>query len=457
MDINKVLGQKSLVLVFTYAPTGLGHLRVTKALYEGLPKGVNPILLGAQAKNISAFHRITSIHPLTRTLFEIAQNGIFEDVFSQVYRNYLHSTTATLYQQLVSILDQQIQLPKTLLVVATHFSLAQQLSEIKTKLAREKKIQVFLIVQLTDDTPQHIWYVPRADLTFVPSERTREELARYGRLARLPPTRFVVTPYPVSPLLAKPLSQTEYAERLLQILKNRENIIHASIPISGAAVGLDFYRKLFPTLNSLSARFCFHIVCKIAPYTQRFLHQLLKYNYIRLHTSNHDREIVDKYEQMYLRHVISLEITKPSEQAFKALISPQQVGGAILYLATPVGRQEYDNVYFLRRHNLIPLESEQEYLWSLSNESKNMRSQTAKKLFKDAVHWRGLRLPDDPIQAAKFINWSVQCGLLNRMIRWRITRRNENRHAHELRSDGVEQFWKEVTGFLNKTTAKNFL
>ena len=44
--INR-LAQRQLQLVLTYAPAGLGHLRVMDALYHGLPETTNPVVLAA--------------------------------------------------------------------------------------------------------------------------------------------------------------------------------------------------------------------------------------------------------------------------------------------------------------------------------------------------------------------------------------------------------------------------
>ena len=39
------LTNRQLLLVLTYAPAGLGHLRIMDALYHGLPETVNPVVL----------------------------------------------------------------------------------------------------------------------------------------------------------------------------------------------------------------------------------------------------------------------------------------------------------------------------------------------------------------------------------------------------------------------------
>lgn len=60
------LSKKSTLVILAYSPTGLGHLRVTNALYEGLPKDISPILLGAQDKTTGNLHRFVSAHPFLK-------------------------------------------------------------------------------------------------------------------------------------------------------------------------------------------------------------------------------------------------------------------------------------------------------------------------------------------------------------------------------------------------------
>jgi hypothetical protein len=58
------LTDRKLLLVLAYSPAGLGHLRVTDALYHGLPETVNPVVLGSQDRSIQSMQRLTSVNPL---------------------------------------------------------------------------------------------------------------------------------------------------------------------------------------------------------------------------------------------------------------------------------------------------------------------------------------------------------------------------------------------------------
>src|SRR5690606_13870665 len=135
MSMNSApLENYSTMIIFAYAPTGLGHLRVTDALHDSMPFKSKTVVLGAQDKRITYIHRIMSISQVGRFIFEWFQNGLGEDVFTNIYRFLLRSNTDTVYKQVLTLIDQQYTLPKKIVCVCTHFSLAHQLAEIKSKI-----------------------------------------------------------------------------------------------------------------------------------------------------------------------------------------------------------------------------------------------------------------------------------------------------------------------------------
>jgi hypothetical protein len=298
-------------------------------------------------------------------------------------------------------------------------------------------------VQVTDDSPQHIWYVAGADLIAVPSESTRVALVSYGKAANLPPVRFEALPYPVSSRLNVALSAAEYEQRRRQIEATGDTDIQLAIPISGAAVGLAYFRRLIDELYRASNRFRFQVVAKSSAYTHSFLHDLAQRPCVTLHTADIDRDVVEKYLQLYQTTNVSLEVTKPSEQAFKALIPPGHRGGALLLFSQPVGRQEYDNLNFLGRHHLLPTGAQQRQLWASARTGSEQGTQQS-----EVQHWRGVRLPEDAVSAAHYIWWSLQQGVFSQMLDATLTPQPDDLHPKELASDGVRQFWEVVSGLL---------
>lgn len=435
-DTSSLLSDKKLMIIFTTSTAGLGHLRVTNALYHGLPATASPVVLGSHDPFVRTMHRLTSVHFFLRIIFEWMQKGIPEKIFSYVYKNFLRSQTNTLYNQVITLLEQRIEIPKTVLIVATHFGLAHQLGAIKKKLMQEKNINIFLVIQITDDSPQLLWYVPEADIIFVPSETTRNILMHFGKQNKLPSVKFEINPYPLNPLLSQELSQTNLENRISQLKKEQNNIIHVSIPVPGAAVGTGYLSTLIHTLHRQSSRFAFHVISKETPFTKKFLQEIHICKCAQLYTSPLDKEVVNLYEQVYSSHIISLEVTKPSEQAFKALFEPKHRGGSILLFAEPVGRQEYDNLHFLQRHKLIPLMSEHELLWNMK---------ITPELHEKASQWRGLLLPKNPSFATQFIAWCLSEGVFSAMMKYkRALINNKEPHVYEIQDNGVDEFWKKI-------------
>lgn len=436
----EILSSDSLAVVFAFEPTGLGHLRVTRALYLGLPRGVHSHLLGSDARMLSVLHRISSVRPWARSLFEWIQRGKPEDVATAIFRSSARAFPGTTLRQISTIVEQRVDRPSTMLAVATHFGLAHQLAAIKERLLREHKVKLILVVQVTDDSPQHIWYVRGADLTVVPSRRTRLGLLAYARRQGDPNIPVEVCPYPISPSFSAPLSPEEQADRRAQLDPGADHPVQLSVPISGAAVGLDFAETLLQELRKRSGRYRFNIVSKHNEHTAEFLERRRTESDVALHTADNDRVVVRKYEELYNEAVIGLEVTKPSEQAFKALCRPDQRAGAILLLSRPVGRQEYDNLRFLRRHRLLPFRPEMRELHEAAAAGRPIPPELAG----DVKRWRVLELPHDGAGAAQFIHWAGTQGVFAQMSAATVSPSPGDFTPDEISPDGVHRFWARV-------------
>lgn len=426
------------MVVFAYAPAGLGHLRVTQALYEGLENRYRAILLGSNDTNITTLHRIMSINPVIRSGMEWMQHGTPQDVFTYCYRTYLQSHNGEIYKQLKILIKQQMVKPKNIYVIATHFGLAHQIASIKNKFFIETGIPIRLIVQITDDSPQHIWLIPGADMLVAPSHSTKEALEKYATTLKIPLVPITVLPYPVSPKLSEDLGE-RYELRLKQTDPNIVDPINISVPISGAATGTLFLQDLMSQVIALIRRVRFYTVLKDALYTKQFVSFITPYSQITKIMSNSDRELVRVYEELYENTTITFEITKPSEQAFKALLKPFHVGGSILLFITPIGRQEYDNINFLIRHYLIPSQEENVQLWELAK----LQSLISPELLEKSHTWRGIRLPETGTAASQFIMWGLNQGLFTSMLKFELSPMAE-RCKDEIASDGVARFWEHV-------------
>ncbi len=436
MADKKILSDPSLLIVLATSPTGLGHLRVVDALCHGLPHNVAPVLLGAQDPLASSLYRSISTHGITRKVMEKAQVPPLDAPFAAMSRLYLRSHTDDLYEKLKALLSERLIVPKVLLFVAPHTVLAHQFGAIKKRFEKETGVRSLLAVQVTDDAPQPVWYIPDADLLFVPSHYTKNHLMEYAKKSKLPQVPIIVTAYPVSPLFAEEIAESAFTQRLEQVTANSTVPIHMSVPVSGAAVGTTFLYDYLVSLHQILPQVLFHTVIKDAKYTKRFIEKVQSLPFVQLSLATHDRTTVDNYERIFHDTYLSLEITKPSEQAFKALLTPRQRGGVILLFAKPVGGQEYDNLHFLRTHGLMPSKHENEKLWELAVK-KDIPSDESQQ---ESHHWSALLLPDNPDEAAIFTHWCKEQSIFSHMMSYKPLEEHEN-----LKSNGVDQFWSHVS------------
>ena len=438
------LTDRKLLLVLAYAPAGLGHLRVTDALYHGLPETVNPVVLGAQDKSIQSIHRLTSVNPVGKAVFDWLQGGPYSEQSNKLYRDSLRADHRDIYRDITRLLTERLERPEKILVVCTHFGLAHKLAAIKEELQRREGIRMVLAVCVTDDTFQHIWYVDGADLLAVPSQFTKRKYAAYGeRMGNMP--RIEVVPYPVHPRLGEKLDAAQLARKARQLEPDSAETIHVSIPISGAAVGTAHFSALMAGLRQHSDRFLFHVVCKDAPFTEDFLSQLAGKEWIDVRSGKMDREVVNQYDVLLETETLALEVTKPSEQTFKCLAPTAARGGVILLFTEPVGVQEFDNMNFLRRHSLVPSPEVNEQLWLMAADPVRSGVALQSKLLEEAGLWRGVRIPGDPEQAAKFIWWMQTSGLFSRMMQGNLDRKVQDEEGRILGPDGVAEFWDLAT------------
>ncbi len=438
------LTHRQLLLVLTYAPAGLGHLRIMDALYHGLPETVNPVVLGSQDRSIEIIHRLTSIYPIGRAVFQWLETGPLSSQANSLYRYSLRMNTGIVYDEMARLLDERLESPEKILVVCTHFGLAHKLAAIKEKLQKEKQVRMVLVVFVSDDTFQHIWYIDGADLLVVASQYIKRKYAAYGQCLGKN-VRIEVVPYPLHPRLGKKLDAGEMAEKTRQLDAKGVEPIHVSIPISGAAVGTEYFSRLIALLREKSDRFLFHVVTKDAPFTKNFLSQLAGKPWVDLHVGKRDREVVDLYDVLMEEKTVSLEVTKPSEQAFKGLLGTQARGGVILLFSQPVGSQEYDNLDFLVRHSLVPSKETNAQLWEMVGDNARMDPALRSRLFEESRTWRGVRIPNDPQEASDFIWWMLTSGVFARMLAGNLDLKVKDEQSGFLGSDGVAEFWHLAT------------
>lgn len=428
------LKSPNTLVIFTTAPAGLGHLRVTQALLDGLPEGTHSFILGLQDKTISSIHRVLSNNRfLFNTQLYVQHNPTAEKIFTKIYQDSLRRQSNDVYQQLLTLITSHHPKLSKVFIVATHFGLAHQIGEIKNELIGKTGIDISLHVIVTDDTFQPIWAVKGADRICVPSQKTKNMYHQYmiNRYSQL--TDIELIPYPISPNLA--LQQQHLITQKRKQL-NKKGQTRIMIPISGAATQLEYLMILIHALTKNEDNsFQPNIVAAANPFTISFANIIKHLPNTRVHLCNTNQETIAKYTQIYQEsNPIVLEITKPSEQAYKALFNPRQNGGVILLLTSPIGKQEEDNLAFLQRHQLLPSPEQNKQLWDLVND-KTDKQET---ILNESMHWRALMLPNKAQEAVKFIYKLKAVGVFNAMLKYQIP------NTSELADNGVAQFWKSI-------------
>ncbi len=424
-----------VMVVFTTAPAGLGHVRVTEALREGLDESVRAEVVGLEDASTQFLHRVASRNRFLRSFMEFTQNNpLVELGFTALYRKRLRRQGEEAFRRLIDLVKRRRPKPTTLVIVATHHSLAHQVAAIKNQLAKDLKLCVMLVVVVTDDSPQKIWGVIDADLLIVPSLTTKEGLERYMVMVGGNIPEVVVLPYPVSKDFCRLLSAKEYAQRRLQVNPRSKEKIKVVIPISGAAVQLKYFEDIISTLGK-SGLADISVVSRESQQTKRFLGWCQEQPAVRVIAEAHDRDVVLCYEKEYRETVFAVEITKPSEQSFKALCTPKQRGGVILAFSEPVGRQEDDNLALLARHELTPSPRDREIIERFLRFGERRLIDT--DFLEQAEGWRGFLLPLSGKEAGRAILKLRQVGVLAAMVDFK----GFMDHS-ELRSDGVVKFWR---------------
>jgi len=424
------------LFVFTVAPTGLGHIRVMNALQEGLPPNTPFEVIGLQDAGLNRAHALLSRSPLFSRIFEFYQTHAFvERLFSGLYIRYLqtHGKEAmTGFAYVAKIHPDQ----KQWVIVSTHFALAFSIAASKQKIKEKFGVDIVLCVIVTDDTQQRAWVVKDADLVFVPSTLTEKAMVELG----MPPEKMRVVSYPVSPKFAQKLSTEEYQHVLEQLDPHQTVPLQIVIPISGAAVQLPYLVDIIETLSY--GNFFFTVVGEDSPFTSAFFAKITQMSHVQTSIGMSNLETVEYYESLFYQPSRpAVEITKPSEQTFKALLEPNERGGVILLFTQPVGRQERDNLSFLQRHGLIPNETEQQTLEGLLLSDKKLSIEEAAHLHELASHWRGIQLPANSHKAALLIKRLKQEGVFSAMLSYVPVQEKE------LMSNGVEMIWNEIQKF----------
>ncbi len=423
---------ESTLILFTAAPTGLGHIRVMDALKDGLYPGVKYETVGLGNVNAGKIHSLGSRIPFLTKITEFYQtNPLAEAVVSKFYLDYLRRQKKETLGYLTEVAQKHPE-NKFWVVISTHYALAFSILSVEKEVKEKFGVDIMLCVVVTDDSPQRVWAVKGADIIFVPSEKTRDGLIKLG----IEPDRLKIVSFPVSPRLAQNLNNQELQGVIEQLDPIGSTPMQIEIPVSGAAVQLPYLETVIKTLAP--GNFQFTVIGLSSPYTFGFFEKITKLPHVQTSIGTTNAQTVQLYESLFYQPIRpAVEITKPSEQAFKAILKPRERGGVILLLTQPVGRQEYDNLNFLQRHRLMPSKEEERILEEVVH-GKELTSEEGAKLHYMASHWRAIQLPSDSLKTADFIKGLRSQRILASMLSY------VPETSDELTSDGVKMIWDEI-------------
>jgi hypothetical protein len=100
------------------------------------------------------------------------------------------------------------------------------------------------------------------------------------------------------------------------------------------------------------------------------------------------------------------------------------VGGSIMLFTSPVGRQEFENIDFLERNDLLP---------------NSLRIAAP----------RAIKLSKNPEVAAEFILWALDSGLFAKMSSENFRFSKHAVSSGEIGPDGTRLFWRFVEEYFN--------
>ena len=246
-------------------------------------------------------------------------------------------------------------------------------------------------------------------------------------------TKIKMCPLPVDPRLLEELEVSSRKFRLEQLDKDNEQPLRILFSPGGSAprgpmmleMARKFSQKIVPVVVMQQSD-------RLAKLTDEFV-SVLGENHV---FGEKDADgTITAFVEVHKAVLPVILVTKPSELSAMSMVEFNKLGGELVFYLKPVGDHEVQNLDFLAEKGLIPSEVDNEDLVAAI---LNGELEVAQRLIGDHPLWRGLRLPEDPEQAAVLIEKGYEMGLWKQMYEDCLPILNDP----EVREDGAYLIWK---------------
>ena len=89
-------------------------------------------------------------------------------------------------------------------------------------------------------------------------------------------------------------------------------------------------------------------------------------------------------------------------------------------------------------------------MWHASEKNRSLADIHQSSITLSQHRWRGICLPMNPEQAARFIYWALHQNIFSKMVLSKVNPHYLDPNGSEIQSTGVESFWQIVAAVLEQ-------
>lgn len=335
------------------------------------------------------------------------------------------------------IFQKELKSPDNSWLVFTNADVAQAYARAKIKNPDHAFKEAKSIVVVTDNFPINIhlfWLIP-CDYLVVPNQETLASaysaLTYWDKMwpGQKPP-KIVVNSFPIHPTHEEAMP-TELQKNRRQALDSYDfTKPQAAFLLGGASVQAEY-------MQILVKQSCWWLqpysVLRNHIQTRSLQDAITSVPKGRVDLVSDNNALIQALNQRMSENPPDIIVVKPGELSNLARLPTDSRGGGQLFFTHPVGNQEKQNIEYLRRKGLMLSEFDGQ---KLIQDFKGKTPTSPGKI----LYWssqsrrlRAIRLPDDPYQAARFMNSLYHHQILHKV-------HMDNQHLEP--PIGATRFWK---------------